>query len=138
MVTTPSGQSGQTVVSSVEEENRAVQEPAPIPLRKTVEKIATSWDQLRTFKTVTQTPAVSSSFVFFKTDVLKTLLFVMSYKQIVLACIKLVVNRYRHQKESLSHIFVHSFIRHSSFVRSFVRSFEVSDTSRRKNIYLFN
>ena len=59
MGTTPNGPSGLTVASLVEEENRPAQEPAPIPIPNTVERIATSWDQLVRLRNVTQTLAVS-------------------------------------------------------------------------------
>ena len=60
MGTTPNGPSGLTVASLVEEENRPAQEPAPIPIPNTAERIATSWDQLMTLRNVTQTLAVST------------------------------------------------------------------------------
>ena len=59
MVIIRNGQSGLNAVLRVEEDSKAVQEPAPIPIQNTVGKIATSWDLLERIRIVTQTPAVS-------------------------------------------------------------------------------
>jgi len=59
MVTTLNGRSGLTAVSHVEEENGNVQEPAPIHIQNTAERIATTWALLQSLWNVTQTPVVS-------------------------------------------------------------------------------
>jgi len=58
MATIRNGRSGLTAVQHVEEEKRIVQEPAPIHIQNTAERIATSWDRLMRLWNVTQTPAV--------------------------------------------------------------------------------
>lgn len=60
MVTTLNGRGGLTAVSHVEEGNKTVQEPAPIHIQNTAERIATSWDRLQSLWNVTQTPVVST------------------------------------------------------------------------------
>ena len=59
MVIIRNGVSGLTVMQRVEEEKRIVQEPAPIHIQNTAERIATSWALLQSLWNVTQTPAVS-------------------------------------------------------------------------------
>ena len=59
MVTTLHGLTGLSAVSNVEEESRNVQEPAPIHIQNTEERIATTWALLQSLWNVAQTPAVS-------------------------------------------------------------------------------
>ena len=58
MVTTLIGQF-LSAVWRVEEEQRHLQEPAPIPRHPTVERTAVDWDQLKRLKSVTRRDAVS-------------------------------------------------------------------------------